>query len=166
MKLIETGKIVTTHGVRGEVRAEVWGDGPEALLAVEAFYRADGSPLQVEYSRVHRGALNLKLAGYDDIDRAMALIGTVLYLDRESFELPEGTYFVRDLIGLLVLDRDTGETYGRIVQVQPTGANDVYHIEAEDGRLLLVPAIAQVVASVDLAAAEMRITPLKGLFDP
>lgn len=164
MRLLETGKIVTTHGIRGEVRAEVWSDGPELLLELELLYREDGTPLHIEYSRVHRGALNLKLRGYDDIDSAMALIGTVLYLDRDDFELEEGTYFIKDLMGLSVVDAGTGETYGTIIQVQPTGANDVYHVQAGE-RVLLVPAIPQVVRQVDLESGQMLITPLEGLFD-
>ena len=96
------------------------------------FYRADGSSLVVERSRVHRGAVNLKFKGYDDIDSAMTLIGTVLHIDKDAVSLPEGTYFIQDLLGMRVLDSDTGECYGVIVQVQPTGANDVYHIKAPD----------------------------------
>ena len=165
MNLLETGKIVTTHGVRGEVRAEAWSDSPEALLKFRVFYTESGRALEVEHSRIHRGAVNLKLRGFDDIDSAMALIGTVLYLDKDSVRLPEGTYFVRDLLGMRVVDANSGQHYGEIVEVQPTGANDVYHIKAPDGRILLAPAIPQVIHSVDVEAKVMSITPLEGLFD-
>ena len=165
MTLLETGKIVTTHGVRGEVRAEAWSDSLEDLLDYPVFYTKDGRVLEVERSRVHRGAVNLKFKGYDDIDSAMALIGAMLYIDKDAVSLPEGTYFVRDLLGMRVLDQKTGACYGEIVQVQPTGANDVYHIAAPDGKLLLVPAIPQVVQSVDVEQKTMTITPLEGLFD-
>ncbi len=165
MTLLETGKIVTTHGVRGEVRAEAWSNALEDLLDYPVFYRADGSSLVVERSRVHRGAVNLKFKGYDDIDSAMTLIGTVLHIDKDAVSLPEGTYFIQDLLGMRVLDSDTGECYGVIVQVQPTGANDVYHIKTPDGRLLLAPAIPQVVREVDVASKTMKITPMEGLFD-
>ncbi len=165
MNLLETGKIVTTHGVRGEVRAEAWSDSPEALLKFRVFYTASGRPLEVEHSRIHRGAINLKLRGYDDIDSAMALIGTVLYLDKDSVKLPEGTYFVNDLLGMRVVDAQSGQCYGELVEVQPTGANDVYHIKSPDGRILLAPAIPQVIKRVNVEAKEMTITPLEGLFD-
>ena len=99
MTLLETGKIVTTHGVRGEVRAEAWSDSLEDLLDYPVFYTKDGRILEVERSRVHRGAVNLKFKGYDDIDSAMALIGAMLYIDKDAVSLPEGTYFVRDLQG-------------------------------------------------------------------
>lgn len=165
MNLIKTGKIVTTHGIRGEVRAEAWSDSLEDLLPHEVFYTEKGEPLWVESSRVHRGAVNLKLKGFDDIDAAMPLIGTVLCLDRDQLTLPPGTYFVQDLLGLSVVDSKDGRRYGEITEVQPTGANDVYHIKAEDGRVLLIPAIPQVIDSVDLETKTMRITPLEGLFD-
>ncbi|HWQ51592.1 MAG TPA: ribosome maturation factor RimM [Terriglobales bacterium] len=165
MELIETGKIVSTHGVAGEVRAEAWADSLEALLDFDAFYLEGGQQFAVERSRVHRGAVNIKFAEIDSIDEAMRLIGRVIYVDRASLHLPEGTYLVRDLLGMSAVDADTGEVYGRISQVQSTGANDVYHIEAPDGRLLLVPAIPDVVVAIDLANKLLKIRPLKGLFD-
>ena len=165
MTLLETGKIVTTHGVRGEVRAEAWSNALEDLLDYPVFYRADGSSLVVERSRVHRGAVNLKFKGYDDIDSAMTLIGTVLHIDKDAVSLPEGTYFIQDLLGMRVLDSDTGECYGVIVQVQPTGANDVYHISQPGKRDKLIPAIRQVVVETDVDGGIMKIRPLKGLFD-
>ncbi len=165
MELIETGKIVSTHGIAGEVRAEAWADSLEALLAFDVFFLEGGQRLTVEHARVHRGAVNLKLAGINSIDEAMGMIGRVIYIDRASLNLPEGAYLVRDLLGMSVVDADTGEVYGRISLVQQTGANDVYHIETPDGRLLLAPAIPDVVISIDPKNRLIKIRPLKGLFD-
>ena len=85
-------------------------------------------------------------------------------MDRGDVQLPEGSFFVQDLVGLTVRDADTGECYGTLCEVSQTGANDVYHIEKE-GRITLIPAIKEVVLTIDLAAGEMRIRPLEGLFE-
>ena len=79
--------------------------------------------------------------------------------------MEEGTYFVQDLLGLEVFDADTGTRYGEISDVTQTGANDVYHIRGENGKEVLIPAIADVVLETDVENGRMVIRPLKGLFD-
>ena len=107
----------------------------------------------------------LKIEGVDDANEAQKLRNHVLYMDRADVELEEGSYFIADLIGLEVYDSASGERYGKLTDVTETGANDVYHITAEDGRELLIPAIPQVIDSIDLEEKVMKITPLDGLFD-
>ena len=99
------------------------------------------------------------------MEEANALRGRVLWCDRQEVELDDRTFFIQDLIGLRVVDADEPSLfYGTLTQVSATGANDVYHIE-KDGKTRLIPAIRQVVISTDPDAGEMRIRPLKGLFD-
>ncbi len=104
-KFLETGKIVTTHGVAGEVRVYPWCDGPDFLLGFDTLYLDKGKqPVRVENARVHKNIVILKLAGVDTMDDALLLRNKVLYIDRDDVELAEGEYFVQDLIGLVVLD--------------------------------------------------------------
>ena len=77
----------------------------------------------------------------------------------------EGVYFIQDLIGLEVLDVDTGKSYGKLTDVMQTGANDVYEVKDADGKTVLIPAIPDVVQETDLDGGVMRIRPLEGLFD-
>ena len=93
----------------------------------------------------------------------MPYINAVVYLNKEDVELPDGTYFIADLIGLSVVDYDTGRIYGKITDVMQTGANDVYTVTSEEGDTL-IPAISDVVMETDLEAGEIRIRPLEGLF--
>ncbi|MBC2872315.1 16S rRNA processing protein RimM [Bittarella massiliensis] len=162
---LEVGKIVTTHGVRGEVRIQPWCDSPDFLLGFERlFTEGRAETLQIERSRVHKNVVVCKFEGIDTVEQATRYIGKVLYMDRGDVQLPEGSFFVQDLVGLTVRDADTGECYGTLCEVSQTGANDVYHIEKE-GRITLIPAIKEVVLTIDLAAGEMRIRPLEGLFE-
>lgn len=156
--------MVGTHGIRGELRVQPWCDSPEVLASLKTLYFDEGrTPLRVK-SRPHKNVTLIQLEGVDTVQDAAALRGRILYLDRGDLKLPEGQYFIQDLIGLSVVDADTGETYGTLSEVSPTGANDVYHVDRGDGEVL-IPAIADVVVDTDLDAGVMRIRPIKGLFD-
>ncbi|MBC8535170.1 ribosome maturation factor RimM [Feifania hominis] len=162
---IDTGKIVATFGVRGELKVDAWSDAPEVLLDFDNLYLHDGTCLRVKSARVHKGQVLFHFEGYDTVERAQSLLRQVVYFDRDDVELPEGSYFVQDLMGLAVVDVDTGENYGRITEVRQTGANDVYFVKNDEGREVLIPAIAQVVVETDPAGGVMKIRPLEGLFD-
>lgn len=165
---LEIGRITSPHGVRGEVKLEVWGDGPEALLGIkQVSFHADGSdPIRVESSRPHQARLLLKLTGVEDMDGANALRGKVLFAHRDEIRCPEGSYFIDDLIGLTVVDADSGKIYGKLTDVAGlSGRSDVYTVTDPEGRARLFPAIPQVVLKTDLAGGVMEIRPLEGLFD-
>jgi len=165
-RYLECGKIVSTHGLRGEVRVQPWCDGPGFLLEFDTLYFDGGAtPVTVEDARVHKNMLILKPQGVDDIDDAAALRGKVLYIDREDAPMEEGKHFIQDLLGLHVLDADTGQDYGKLTDVLHTGANDVYELTGEHGEKKLVPAIPDVVIETDIEGGTMRIRPLRGLFE-
>jgi len=163
---LECGKIVSTHGLGGELRVQPWCDTPDFLLDFEILYLGkDHRPCRVERARVQKNMLLLKLEGIDCIDTAAALRGKILYIDRADAPVEEGEHFVQDLIGLSVVDADTEESYGKLSDVLHTGAHDVYELTREDGKKLLLPAIKDVVIQTDVEGGVMRIRPLKGLFD-
>lgn len=164
-KFLECGKIVTTHGLHGEVKVLPWCDGPEDLCRFATLYLDKGeTPLAVEKARAAKNMALVKFRGIDTPEAAQALRGKVLYLDRADDDLAEGQYYIQDLFGLTVEDADTGEVYGTVADVSETGANDVYHIAFPDGRVQLIPAIPEVVLSVDVDGGKMLIRPLEGLF--
>ena len=164
---LECGKIVTTHGVHGEVKVYPLCDQPQDLLEHDHFYLdARGEQqLQVEQARLHKQMVLLKFAGIDTPEQAVAYRNKMIYLHRSSVPMQPGEYFIADLIGLQVYDVDTGVHYGTLCDVSQTGANDVYHVRFADGKERYLPAIKQVVISVDLQQERMLIRPLKGLFD-
>lgn len=164
---LECGKIVTTHGVRGEVKVMPWCDSAEYLLDFSALYLDNGQKkLSVERARVHKGMLIIKLAGVDSPEEAVTLRGRLLYIDRKDATADEdGVFFVQDLLGIAVVDADSGRCWGTLTDVFPTGANDVYEITGSDGVKRLIPAISDVVLDTDLEVGVMRIRPLKGLFE-
>ena len=166
-EFLECGKIVTTHGVRGEVKVQPWCDGPAFLKEFSTFYLDAAGALPVRALSVKAvGNMGvIKLEGVDTPEAAQSYRGRVLYIRRADAKLAPGAYFIQDLIGLRVVDAGDPELcYGQLTDVSQTGANDVYHI-TKDGRTVLIPAIRQVIAGVDLEAGLLTITPLEGLFD-
>ena len=163
---LEAGRVVGTHGVRGELRVEPWCDSARFLTGFSEFYWDGGKEkVKVASSRPHKNLLLLKLEGIDTVEQGDALRGRVLYLNRKDVKLPEGRYFVQDLIGLSSVDADDGHVYGKVTDVFPTGSNDVYQVTDEDGKNYLVPAIRDVVVRVDVDAGVMELRPMRGIFD-
>jgi len=164
-EFLEAGKIVTTHGIRGEVKVMPYTDSPELLCEFDRlFIGKNRDEIEVERSRVFKSTVIMKLAGIDTPEAAEKLRNKLLYMHRDDLELDEDTYFIQDLIGLEVRDADSGKVYGKIDDVMQTGANDVYVIKGAE-REYLVPAIADVVVSTDVDGGVMTIRPLEGLFD-
>lgn len=161
---LEAGRIVGTHGVRGEVRLLPWTDTPGTLTPLKTLYFDEGrTPVRVS-CRPHKNLVLVTIEGITTVEAAAALRDRVLYLNRQDLPLPRGRYFVQDLIGMAVVDDTTGVRYGTVTDVSDTGANNVYHLDY-GGREVLIPAIPDVVRAVDSERDEVRIVPLKGLFD-
>ena len=164
-ELLETGKIVAIHALKGEVRVQPWCDSPEFLAEFEELY-LDGEWVEIENARVQKTMVIMKIAGVDTPEAAQKLVGKILYLSRDQVELEEGTYFITDLIGMQVIDADDPtHVFGVLTEVSNTGANDIYHIKFPDGKTRYVPAIPQVIDAVDVEGKVMTIRPLEGLFD-
>ena len=165
-QFLEIAKIVSTQGIRGEVRCQYYCDSPDILCEFDRLYLNKGkTPVEIERAYVHKNIVILKIEGIDSIDDAQKYIGKMLYADRDDFELDEGVYFIQDIIGLSVKNAETGEVYGKISDVYQNGATDVYSIKKENGRELMFPRIDEVVKKIDIEAGEMLIVPLEGLFD-
>lgn len=165
-QFFETGKITGTHGLKGEVRVQPWADSPEFLADFEELYLDNGNKkLEITSARVHKNMLIMKIRGVDTIEEADKLRNKVLYMNRDDVELEEGAYFIQDLIGLDVIDDETGERLGRLDDVSETGANDVYHVKTDDGREFLIPVIPDVVREISPEQGFVRIFKMKGLFD-
>ncbi len=164
-EFLEIGKFVGTHGVRGMVRIQPWSDDGDFLTQFKRFYLNNGET-KIEMSRVapHGNVVIAQIKGVNTIEDAEKLRGQVLYIKRDDAHLPEGRYFISEIIGAQVFDADSNTLLGTLSDVSPTGANDVWHIKKGE-REYLVPAINDVITSVDINTDTVKIRPLKGIFD-
>lgn len=166
-KFLEVGKIVSTHGLKGDVKVDPWCDDGEFLCEFEELYldAAGKEKIKVLSAKVHKNIVLMRLEGIDSIEKAELLRGKVLFMDRDDVELSEGEHFIQDILGLGVFDVDTNRCYGRVTDVLKTGANDVYQVTSDDGKDYLIPVIDEVICEVDVDNNFMKIRPLKGIFD-
>ncbi len=164
-EFLEIGKIVGTHGVRGMVRIQPWSDDGEFLTQFKKFY-LDNGKTKIEMSKItpHGNVVIAAAKDVDSIEDAEKLRGQVLFIKRDDAKLPEGRYFVSEIMGAQVFDADTNALLGVLTDVSPTGANDVWHIK-KDEKEYLVPAIPDVIVSVNINTDTIVIRPLKGIFD-
>lgn len=162
---LEIGKVVSTHGLRGELRVDPWCDSPQFLCQFKTLYLKKGETKLSVSSRPHKTIAIVKAKGIDTIEEAEKLRGRVLYINRSDARLAPGEYFIQDLMGLDVIDIDTSKNYGKITDVLKTGANDVYQVTDEKKKDYLIPVIDDVVKEIDINGGKVLIKPLKGIFD-
>jgi 16S rRNA processing protein RimM len=164
-KLISVGKILNFHGIKGEVKMGFTA-GKEDLISKldKVFLYVDNvkKTYDVVSVRFHKNFALIKVKGIDDINMAERFKGSFLELPREDLKpLPEGRYYICDLIGLKVIDEILGEL-GNITEVIETVSNDVYVVNYK-GKELCIPVLEDVVHDVDLDNLIVRVTLPKGL---
>jgi 16S rRNA processing protein RimM len=163
---LEAGKILGTHGIKGEIRVAPWCDSAEFLSQFKALYFDKGKErVSVLSARVHKKQLLLMLEGVGSVEQADALRDRILYFNRDDVSLPEGSYFMADLLGMGVYDADSFIYYGTVSQIMRTGANDVYQITAQNHKNYLIPAVPSVVVDIDTEKSKMLIRPIEGIFE-
>ncbi len=157
-QFLESGKIVSTHGTRGEVKILPWADSPEFLTGFELLY-IGGEAYRVERARVQGTCVLCKFVGIDDINVALRLKDKVVCIDRSDAELEDGAVFVVDLIGLPVYSGD--EQIGKIVDVLQPPSNDVYVVRGEHE--YMIPVVKQFVEEVNVEEGFVRVKLIEGM---
>lgn len=157
------GRVIRPHGIDGELRVYVFEPGAPNLQRGRSVTIA-GEIRKIIRLREDRGDLLIGFEGITDRDAAMTLRGEILELpDRLVRRNDEDSYFLHELVGLLV-ETEGGEAVGNIREILQPGANDVYVVDTPSGEVL-IPAIADVVRSIDLQARKIVIVPLAGMLD-
>ena len=167
-QFLRVGVISSTHGVRGEVKVYPTTDDVNRFKELKKVILDTGREyldLEISGVKFFKNMVILKFKGIDNINDIEKYKGKDLLVNREdAVALGENENYVADLIDLKVVT-DEGEVLGYLTEVMETGANDVYVVETEDGRELLLPAIRDCILDVDLEEEVMTVHVLKGLFD-
>lgn len=165
-RYIECGKITSTHGVAGAMRVEQWTDAPEVFCSLKRIYIekcGEAKEYKVVSATSHKGAVLLRLEGVSKVEDAALLKNSVLYAIRDDIPRAEGSYFIADLIGLPVIDADSGIEYGILNDVINNGASDIYEIKTEKG-VALMPAVPEFVKEINLEKG-IFVRPIEGIFE-
>ena len=156
LQFIEAGEIVTTHGVKGEVKVLPWMDGPEILCEFDRC-RIGGREYEIESCRMQKTCNLLKLGGVDTMEKAQALRGKVVELYREDID--DEVIFAAELIGVEVYA--DGVLLGKITDVLDYPGNSVYVINGEHE--YMIPAVKEFVLSTDLDSNTMQVKIIEGM---
>lgn len=157
-QLLTVGKIINTHGIKGEIKVQSVTDDLERFKKLKKAY-IDNSEITITNCKLQPGKVILKIEGIDKIEDAVRLKNKYIRIRREdAIELPEDSYFESDIIGCHVYN-ENGEELGTIDDIIYTGSNDVYWIKGE--KELLIPAIKSIVLNIDVESKKVIIKPLE-----
>ena len=159
-RYLEAGKIINTHGVRGELKIQPWANGPEFLKGFRTFY-IDGKPFKILSAKVHKGCLIALFEGIDDLDKANLMRNKIIFIDREDARLEPGEYFLQDVVGLDAVNDDTGEKIGVVSDILDMPSSDVFVIKGD--REILVPNVPEFVKAVSVADGTVRVKLIEGM---
>lgn len=164
MEKILIGKIVNAVGLKGEVKVYCYTDRKERFEELDTVW-IDKELRQIQKVRYQGNVVILKLRGIEDRNASEAQRNKGVYIEEADLkELPEDTYYVRDLIGMRV-EREHGALLGELTDVIQNSAQDLYEIKLEDGKKVLLPVVKEFVLSVDLRERVIKIKPPQGLLE-
>lgn len=158
-KYLEAGKIVNTHGIKGEVKIQPWVDSAEFLGSFRRLF-IDGRPLKLLEGRVQKGFLIAHLEGVEDVNAAMVLKGKTVYIDRSEAKLPKGHFFLQDIYGASVRD-EAGNELGILTDVLEAPAANVYVVTGS--REILIPAVPEFIINTDVANKVVTVRLIEGM---
>ena len=156
LQFIEAGEIVTTHGIKGEVKVLCWLDDPEMLCDFERCC-IDGREVIMEQVRVQKTCNLVKFQGVDTMEAAQAMRGKVVKLYREDID--DEVILAAELIGMEVFAE--GESIGKIVEVLDYPGNSVYVVKGKYE--YMIPAVNQFILSTDMEKNEMQVRLIEGM---
>ena len=171
--MVIIGRVLGAHGVRGEIRILPLTDFPERFMDMDRIdiFRPAGkliASLEIEEIRAHEGKGVFLVSSQDIVDRdaAQALEGGLVMIDEsQRVPLPEGSYWIDDVIGLSVVLAGTGETLGVVEDLLRTGEHDVYSVRTPDGRIRMLPAVKDIILRMAPDEGVIEVTLPEGLWD-
>ena len=169
MEKIKIGTVVNAVALRGEVKVYHFSDYKERFEELEEVIverKGKGKTYKIEKVRYQKDMVILKLAGVDDRNAAAALKEhDILITEADLRDLPEDTFYVRDLIGCSVRNAETGAEIGTIRDVLQNSAQDIYVVKTVSGKDALIPAVGDFVEEVNIEEKYVKVKLIPGLID-
>ena len=163
---LELGQIVNVKGLKGEVKVNSFSENSSRFESLsKVFLKIKGEIKQFEIERVgySKNQVIIKFVGINTIEEAEKLRNSYILIDRDSLEkLPEGVYYIADLIGLDVFT-DNGDYLGKVDDIYNTGSNDIYVVKNDLGQSKLLPGIEEVIKNIDLKSGKIIVNLIEGL---
>ena len=168
MEKIKIAKIVNAVGLRGEVKVYNYSDDRERFEDLEEIIVSGKQETvrKIQGVRYQGNMVILKLEGVNDRNAAEALKESDVYITEDDLrELPEDTFYVRDLIGMKVIDEGVYGEIGTLRDVIQNTSQDVYAVRTREGKDILIPAVKDFIKEVDMEGRVIRTTLIPGFID-
>ena len=159
-QFLESGKIVNTHGVKGDIKIQPWSNSPEFLTQIKTIY-VDEIPYHVLKWKIQKECLLATVKEIDSLEKALHFKNKIVYINRDDVKLDEGEYFIQDIIGFDVIDDDRDAPAGKLKDVLQLPAGNVYVVQGD--REILVPAVPEFIRGIDLEAGTIRVHFIEGM---
>jgi 16S rRNA processing protein RimM len=165
MEKIKIGRIVNAVALRGEVKVYNYSGYKERYKELDRII-VEGKEYEIEKVRYQQQMVILKLAGVNDRNAAEAMKNKDVFITEEDLqELPEDTFYIRDLIGLEVLDVESGDVIGRLKDVLQPSNQDVYVVKRPEGSDVLIPAVSEFVKEVNVKEGFVKVHLIEGMIE-
>lgn len=165
MEYIVVGKIVNTHGIKGDIKVYPYTDDIERFSDLENIYIGkEKLSIEIENVKYHKGMVLLKLKGFDNINEVLHFKDEIIFIDeKDKVKLPKDNYFIYELIDCKVFDVD-GNPLGYIKDVLQNSSNDVYIVKDKD-KEYLIPAVKKFIKEVNVLEKKIIIDPIEGMIE-
>lgn len=167
MEFIAVGKIINTHGIKGEVKIYPYTDEVKRFSDFRILYLGNKKlKVEVESVKYHKGIVIMKFKNLNDINEVILYKDEIIYIDYESrISLPENHYFIFDLLECEVVDL-AGKTLGYISDVLEFASNDVYTVrDNKNNKEYLIPAVKEFIKEVNISEKRIIIDPIEGMIE-
>ena len=150
-KFLEAGKLINTHGVRGEFKLDAWCDDLSQYLKIKKFYFSEDGSKEYKVSAIRKFGkfMLVKFEGIETLDDALKFKGKTIYVDRDDVPKKEGAVFIADIIGLPAIDVSNNEIFGKIIDYTNKGGGNLYEIECNNGNIAYIPAVEAFTKKID-----------------
>ena len=164
VKMLKVGKIVNTHGIKGDLKVLPLTDYMERFEELDWVYiEGNDERFYIKNVRYMPTVVLLSFKGYEDINLVKRFKDKYLFIDgNQRRDLPEDTYYIADIVGLDVYTTK-GEYIGRVKDIIQTSSNDVYVIEGEGNREIMIPSVEEFIPEICLGEGKIIIDPIEGM---
>lgn len=152
IKYLEAGKLINTHGVRGEFKLDAWCDDLSKYLKIKKFFLDDSGEKKINVSTIRKFGkfMLIKFDEIQSLDEALKYKGKIIYVDRDDVPKSDGAEFIADIINLPAIDVKTNKIFGKIIDFTNKGSCNLYEIELNDSKTCYIPAIDVFVKNIDI----------------
>lgn len=163
MEKIEIGKVTSAVGLKGEVKVYNYSDSADIYRTTETVYLEDERK-KIQSVRTQKNMVVLKLEGVDDRNGAEKVRGKTIYITEADLpELPEGQFYVRDLIGMEVIDAEAGVPIGVVRDVIQNTAQDIFDVKTTEGKQVLIPKVPEFIIDIDKETRKIQVKLIEGM---